>query len=218
MPLILASASPRRKELLERIGFKCEVLTADIDEHDRPSLEPADLVMYLAKAKVEAIVNTALFTKISENSRLAYRLNNQSPFAVIGADTIVVLNNNILEKPSSYDEARHMLNLLSGQVHTVFTGVSINCGCEQITFYDRCQVKFYELTEEIINYYLSTGDSFDKAGAYGIQGRGSILIEGIEGNYETVMGLPTAQVFYQLRKLAEKNEISLSELGFDYFK
>ncbi|MBR0348275.1 MAG: septum formation inhibitor Maf [Clostridia bacterium] len=179
--IILASASPRRKELLLLAGIDFVVKVADVDEVIDPSLTPDGVVMSLAKQKAQAVA--------SENP----------DSLVIGADTVVVLDGKILGKPKSEENAVELLTMLSGRVHTVYTGVALIKGETVKTFCEATQVEFYPLTDEEIKAYVATKEPMDKAGAYGIQGKGCILIRKIDGDYFNVVGLPVSAVYRELR-------------------
>ena len=180
-PIILASKSPRRRELLELAGVPFSVETEDVEETFDPGLLPAEIVRHLSRIKAEAV-----FKKHPAKT-------------VLGADTIVVLDGGILGKPKDEEEAVRMLQALSGKTHEVFTGVTILSGKTEYSFAERTAVTFYELSEEEIRTYVSTGEPLDKAGAYGIQGRGVTLVRSIEGDYPNVVGLPVAKVVRALR-------------------
>ena len=174
MRLILASASPRRRELLTQAGYSFDVLPADIDETLRSEEEPAAYVQRLALEKAQA-------------------LHAAHPDAVIlGADTTVVLNGNVLGKPADRAEAEAMLRALSGNVHQVHTGVAVVAGEKRWQHLETTQVFFSTIAEADLAYYLGTGDSLDKAGAYGIQGYAARWVHRIEGDFFNVMGLPIA--------------------------
>lgn len=176
MALILASASPRRKELLGYITKDFTVRVSDADETTDPCMDAKDTVLHLAKIKGEAVHK------------------DYPEDTVISADTVVVLGNNILGKPHSEEEAFSMLRSLSGRTHEVYTGVYIITPDETSCFYEETQVKFCELSDDDIRKYIATGEPFDKAGAYGIQGKGCTLISSISGDYYNVMGLPAAKL------------------------
>ena len=182
MALILASQSPRRRELLSLITEDFTVRVSDADETVDPSMSPKETVEYLARIKGEAV-----FSLHPEDT-------------VISADTIVVLGNRILGKPHSREEAFSMLSALSGKTHEVYTGVCILSPSEKISFSQRTEVTFCSLTEDDINNYIDTNEPFDKAGGYGIQGKGAVLIKGIVGDYYNVMGLPVAELSGRLKK------------------
>ena len=172
--IILASKSPRRQELLKFITQDFTVKTAEVDETLPEKISPADAVLYLSKIKAEPFKN--------END------------IVIGADTVVAIDGKILGKPSDKADARDMLRLLSGKTHSVFTGVTVFKGNDSKSFFSETKVTFFELSESEIENYISTGEPLDKAGAYGIQGFGSLLVEKIEGDYFNVVGLPVSKL------------------------
>lgn len=185
MNIILASASPRRKEILENINVKFDIVKSDIDEVILEDELPPQVVMRLA----------------FEKSMDVAKSNKES--LVIGADTIVVFNNKVLGKPKDKEDARNTIRLLSGNTHEVITGISlINLSAnKKIIDYVVSRVKFKDLSEDDINDYINTGESLDKAGAYGIQGYGSLLIEEIQGDYFNIVGLPISK----LSDLVKKN-------------
>src|ERR1051325_763703 len=176
--LVLASGSPRRAEILERAGWPHEILVAGIDETVLPNEEPAAYVQRLARSKAEAVA-----------SRLSEGL-------VLGADTTVVVANQILGQPEDEADARRMLSLLNAKWHEVLTGVAVvRVGGEIRVAYERTRVRFAEMSEREIDWYIATGEPFGKAGAYGIQGKASLFIEEIEGDYFNIMGLPIRLVY-----------------------
>ena len=179
MKLILASASVRRAEILHDAGFSFTVLSSAIDETPYPGESAHDLVQRLAFAKAELVAARAV-----------------GPAIVIGADTEVTLEGRIFGKPRSTDDARHMLERLSGLTHAVVTGVALIRlpDAERITFVESTLVHFAALSEEDINRYLATGEPHDKAGAYAIQGRAGRFIPRIEGCYFNIVGLPLARL------------------------
>ena len=177
---IVASASPRRKEILETAGYEFEVIPSDADESCDAGLTPEELVIELAGRKARSV---------SEKNKGA---------VVFGCDTVVEYDGIVLGKPESRDEARKMLAALSGRKHNVHTGVCITDGEKTDSFVSTVRVEFYELSDWIIDGYVSTGECDDKAGAYGIQGIGSILVRGIEGDYFSVVGLPIAETMRRL--------------------
>lgn len=179
--LILASQSPRRKELLSLITTDFTVRSAEVDEALPKGISPEDAVLYLSKIKAQAVFN--------------------GTDTVIGADTIVVLDGEILGKPADDDEAFSMLRALSGREHSVFTGVSVLNPEANICFHRETKVKFCPLSDEEIRDYIGTGECRDKAGAYGIQGYGSRFVEGISGDYFNVVGLPVSALYHALLKL-----------------
>jgi len=172
--IILASKSPRRCELLQNIGLEFEIIPDDSPEMFRENLSPEELCMAIAKDKGDNV----------------YRDNNLNEELVISADTIVVIDGTVLGKPKNSEDAVRMLNLLSGREHSVFTALYIRQGERTSLTSTETKVRFKKLTEEEILWYVSTGECDDKAGAYGIQNLGSLLIEGINGDYFNVVGLP----------------------------
>ncbi len=179
-PFILASQSPRRKQLLEQIHYSFSIETSTAKEIIKKGLPPADIVEQLARQKAENV------------------WERHKDAVVLGADTIVAYGHTILGKPSNEDEAKAMLRLLSGQVHEVYTGVALFTTEGIVTFHDKTTVEFYRLTEEEIAMYIKSGEPFDKAGAYGIQGFGAFLVKRIDGDYFTVVGLPLAKTMRAL--------------------
>jgi septum formation protein len=181
--LILASSSPRRKELLEMANLPFEILASHIEEEVPENSTPEEIVQSLAYQKAKAV---------AELEKDAY---------VLGADTIVVYNGIILGKPKTEQEAFQTLKLLSGKTHEVLTGVAILSREEEIVFYERTKVTFWDLTDEEILDYIASGEPMDKAGSYGIQQRGSLFVKGIDGDYFSVVGLPIARTVRELKKL-----------------
>ncbi|WHX99481.1 Maf family protein [Neobacillus sp. DY30] len=181
--LILASSSPRRKELLENLRLSFTISSSEVDESFDPALSPEDVVMDLAERKAKVI--------FKENPH-AY---------VIGSDTIVVADGEVLGKPIDNAEAVKMLKKLSDKKHEVYTGVSILSPNGTARFFERTEVWFWELTDEEINFYVQSGEPLDKAGGYGIQQLGSMLVKKINGDYFAVMGLPVARTYRELKRL-----------------
>lgn len=192
--IILASQSPRRRELLAQMGLQFEIRPA-CGEEIITSTIPWQVVEELSMRKAEEI----------------YRKDRPAEsILVIGADTIVVLNGRILGKPQSQAEACEMLRSLQGQKHQVYTGVTliwneqedgVGCVKKQHTFHEETEVEFYPMTEQEIEEYVATGDCMDKAGAYGIQTQSGVYIRGICGDYNNVVGLPIARLYHELRKI-----------------
>lgn len=177
--LVLASSSPRRTELLNRAGWPHEVIVAGIDETVRPQEDPAAYVKRLARSKAEAV---------------AERLEQGG--LVLGADTTVVIDNQILGQPSDDADARRMLRLLNGKWHEVLTGVAlVRVGGETRVDHETTRVRFAEMSESEIDWYVASGEPVGKAGAYGIQGKAALFIEEIEGDYFNIMGLPIRLVY-----------------------
>jgi septum formation protein len=172
--LILASASPRRRDLLTQAGLTFDVLPANIDETRRPNEPPAAYVQRLALEKAQAIASL-----------------HPSAY-VLGADTTVVLDNEILNKPTDLADAARMLRALSNRSHQVHTGIAVATSTTSRSHVETTTVFFSEIPEPELDYYLTTGDSLDKAGAYGIQGYAARWIPRIEGDFFNVVGLPIA--------------------------
>lgn len=185
MDIILASQSPRRRELLERMGVRdFRVVTPDIDEQMDRDLPPQELV-----------------GRISLEKALAVQEQEGNAPIIIAADTVVALDGAVLGKPADELEAFKMLSTLSGCRHQVYTGLTVLRGEERYTVSEETSVTFRELSSEEIHRYIATGEPMDKAGAYGIQGYGALLVEGIQGDYYNVMGLPVCRLGLLLRQL-----------------
>ena len=177
--LILASQSPRRRELLGLITEHFLVRPTGCDE-SFCCADPAEHARQLALRKCAAALEAEGVTEAD---------------AVIAADTVVFLDGALLEKPATADEACAMLRRLSGHTHTVCTGVAVAFRGETRSFVERTRVTFHDLSDEMILWYVSTGEPMDKAGAYGIQGKGALLVRGIEGDYANVVGLPVSPLY-----------------------
>src|SRR5580658_3908052 len=186
--LVLASASPRRRELLTQAGFTFEVHPARISEDPKPGEDPIAYVVRLAREKAEAV-----FTEIT-NAHASDQRASAPPQVVLGADTTVEVDNQILGKPEDAADAARMLRLLSGRTHRVITGVAVVSAARTEVAAEVTAVKFLELSDEEIAAYIATGEPMDKAGAYAIQGRAARWIPRIEGDYFNVVGLPIALV------------------------
>lgn len=182
MKIVLASQSPRRKELLGRLVPAFSIQPADIDETPKPNEDPLAYVQRMAAEKAEAV------QKESEET------------LVIASDTTVVLGNEILGKPEDDDEAKRMLRKFSGTTHDVYTAVVITDGTQEECILSYASVTFYELTDEEIERYLATGDHRDKAGAYGIQSYAGAFVESISGDYYSIVGFPIGAVNQALKK------------------
>lgn len=182
---ILASASPRRSEILRTLGLAFDTVAVDVDERFVDGEVPADYVLRVAREKVAAAAATA------------------PDGILIGADTVVVIDGRPLGKPRDADDARAMLRLLSGRWHAVMTGVAVTDGARDqiLTEFDKTLVRFKELTEDEIDAYVASGEPMDKAGAYAIQGRGMLFVEEIAGNYQNVVGLPATVLQRLIRRL-----------------
>ena len=181
IPVILASKSPRRQELLKLMGLNFKVELRDVDESYPEHLSPAEIAVY-----------------ISEQKAKAFEAGNE---VVITADTIVALNGEILGKPRDKNHAQEMLAKLSGNKHEVYTGVTLVKGNKIFSFYDRTEVYCKAVTSEEIDFYIDNYKPFDKAGSYGVQDWwGLVVVERIEGSYTNVMGLPTEKLYRELEK------------------
>jgi septum formation protein len=191
MKLILASASPRRAAILRDAGYHFTVLSSAVDETPYPEESPEDLVLRLAQSKADLAAARSV-----------------GPAILIAADTEVVLDGQIFGKPRSSEDARRMLQKLSGRTHTVLTGVALVRlpNVERLTFVESTLVEFAPLSDEEITRYLSTGEPHDKAGAYAIQGYAGRYIPRIAGCYFNVVGLPLARLQHALSELGWREE------------
>lgn len=180
MKIVLASQSPRRRQLLGQMGLEFTTKSPEVDESRFDGLPPRQLVATLSREKARHIA-----------------AGEDPDTLVIGSDTVVVLDETILGKPADKADAARMLTALSGRTHHVCTGVTLCRGDKEVTEVEETEVTFRPLTAEEIAAYIATGEPMDKAGAYGIQGLGALLVEGIQGDYNCVMGLPV----YRLGRL-----------------
>lgn len=186
--LLLASSSPRRSELLKQAGYEFTVEPADVNENFLHGTPPMQIVEQLSARKAQAVAK-------------------QHPEAVVlGADTIVVLKGRILGKPKDAEAAKAMLKLLSGNVHQVYTGYTVISGKKLVCGHECTSVEFYPLSQAEIDSYTATEEPLDKAGAYGIQGRGALFVKRINGDYYNIVGLPIAKIHRILSGLKEKSE------------
>lgn len=183
--VILASKSPRRKELLSLICDSFEVMPADIDESVPQNVATEEAAEYISTQKAFAI---------------------DSEDVIIACDTVVIVDGKILGKPSDRQNGFEMLSELSGKTHSVISGVCIRYKGESVSFSQKSLVTFYELTDEEINDYLDSGEPFDKAGGYGIQGLGSLLVKEFSGDFFNIVGLPVARLRRSLSELLSKAE------------
>ena len=181
--IILASSSPRRRELLSKAEVKFDICIKSVDETVPEGMSPAEGAEHTAAVKAMAVAF----------------MNTEA--VVIGADTIVVLGDEILGKPKDKADAADMLKKLSGKEHEVITGVCLAYKGKYETFHCSSKVKFYELTDDEIRHYVASGEPMDKAGAYGIQGKGMMLVESINGDYCNIVGLPVALTVRRIKKL-----------------
>ncbi|MGI8401099.1 MAG: Maf family protein [Gemmatimonadaceae bacterium] len=184
--VVLASASPRRRELLNLIGIAHEVRPANLDESMRPREAPRRHAERLARDKASAIAM------------------RDPDLITIAADTIVVINRKVLGKPGDEEDAARMLAMLSGREHTVITAVAVSRGKKLRSAIEEVKVKFRRLSDEEIGAYIATGEPMDKAGAYGIQGYGATIVERVEGDYFAVMGLPLVRLIGLMRDVGVK--------------
>lgn len=195
MRLILASGSPRRRELLQQVGIACEVIPSDVDETIEQK-DPIRMVEALSERKARYVAE-----QIAKAEQYDF---TKQRIVVLGADTVVAQEGIILEKPKDEEDAFRMISRLQGASHTVYTGVCLACldedGIYTNTFHETTKVMIYPMTEEEIHAYIATGDPMDKAGAYGIQGMFAANIQGIEGDYYNVVGLPIGRVAQELKK------------------
>ena len=202
--LFLASASPRRRELMSMAGYEFTVLPAVAEEHSDKTT-PEEIVKDLSVKKAEEVYNNLSGGTSSITKFLDY---NKDDYAILSADTVVAFEGNILGKPADEADAKQMLMSLQGNTHKVYTGVTlvrVQAGMEPkgITFFEETDVTFYPLTEEEIDAYIATKEPMDKAGAYAIQGRFAIYVKELKGDYYNVMGLPIARVHHEYMRLLE---------------
>lgn len=195
--IILASGSPRRKELLEQIGLEFEICPAKGEEIITKTI-PEEVVMELSRQKAEEVAG--MVSTYGENHS---ELTTPQDILVIGADTVVAYDGQILGKPKDRDHAMEMLKMLSGHTHSVYTGVTCvfidkKGRCGEHVFYEKTDVTMYPMTETEIQRYVDTGEPMDKAGSYGIQGRCAIHVKEIRGDYNNVVGLPVSRLYQEL--------------------
>ena len=204
--IILASGSPRRKELLAQAGYDFDVCPSLSDEDLEP-MAPSEYVMLLAKKKADEVCNRIIAQDVV---RRVKKLPER--FVVLGADTVVSLNGRILGKPKDQQDAISMLQELSGKIHHVYTGVTLlwedpSGRMQRNTFYEDTEIEMYPMSMQEIENYVATCEPMDKAGAYAIQGGCVIYIKEIRGEYSTVVGLPVARLYQELSRM-ESNEQS----------
>lgn len=183
MKLVLASASPRRRELIRLIEPETICITSPTDENVPCGLSKADIPAYLACRKAAAVAK------------------DYPNVPVIGADTLILLDDTFLGKPKDKADAVRMLSMLSGRTHTVITGCCVVFNGKRTAFSCATKVTFWPLDEKTIHDYVATGEPMDKAGSYGIQGKGALLVESIEGDYNNVVGLPVSLLNKKLSEL-----------------
>ena len=185
--MILASQSPRRRELIALISPEFRVMPAQGEEILPEGISPEQAVLLLSRQKADEV------------RQREFPGGGAVPETIVAADTVV--DGEILGKPHSAEDAAEMLRLLSGREHSVYTGVTVISGEECVSFAERTAVEFFPLTEQEIASYVATGEPMDKAGAYGIQGRGALLVRRIDGDYYNVMGLPVGELNQRLRTM-----------------
>lgn len=189
--IILASASPRRRELLSQIGIEFEVITSDAEEKTG-STDPSEMVQELSALKAIDV-----YQKLSQESR--------KDVIIIGADTLVAFKGKVMGKPADEQRAEEMLTSLQGNTHQVYTGVTLvwqePAGICKRTFYEKTDVTMFPMSPEEIRNYIATKEPMDKAGAYGIQGKCAAYIKGIAGDYNNVVGLPIGRLYQELQKI-----------------
>lgn len=189
--IILASQSPRRREILEQIGLKFECIPSDKEEVCN-STKPDEMVMELALQKAEDVA-----LKVKE-----YDL-------IIGSDTVVACDDVVLGKPKDKQDAINMIKKLQGRKHQVYTGVALVIKGEKYTFYRKTDVYIYKMTDNEIEKYVESGEPMDKAGAYGIQGRFAAYVEKIEGDYYNVVGLPVSAIVEKIKSVGREDLLSI---------
>ncbi len=187
--LILASQSPRRREIMKFVDLDFDVIPSDCDENIEYS-SPADMVSKLS------------FLKANDIAKKIKKEDSEGEYLVIGSDTTVYFEGEILGKPKNEEDAFNMLKRMSGKTHIVYTGVTVidTFSNKTETFFEETKVTFWDVTDEEIKEYIATGDPMDKAGAYGVQGRGAFIVKKVEGDYFTVVGLPIAHLLQVLKK------------------
>ncbi|MCD7709020.1 MAG: Maf family protein [Clostridiales bacterium] len=198
--IVLASASPRRRELLEQVGIEFTACPAKGEEKIEDT-EPEKVVVALSKQKAEEVA----FSLLSYNESHK-KLVTPQDMLVIGADTVVACDGEILGKPKDEEDATRMLKMLSGRTHSVYTGVTLvfvdaSGRTGEKSFFEKTDVEMYPMNDDEIGRYVRTGEPMDKAGAYAIQGKCAIYIKNISGDYNNVVGLPVARLYQELKKL-----------------
>ena len=183
--IILASKSPRRREILENMGVDFIIDVADADESVDGSLSPVEAVCEISRRKARAVVPR----------------HEGEDFIVISADTVVVINGKIIGKPKDEEDAFNILKSLSGKTHEVYTGFTVTDGKDEKTDFEVTQVHFKELDDDAVTRYIATGECMDKAGAYGIQQKGNLFVEYIHGDYYNVVGFPISKICVTVKEL-----------------
>lgn len=185
MKIILASKSPRRREILETMGVCFEIDVADVDETVEETLTPVEAVCEISKRKAAAVLQR----------------HKAEDCIVISADTVVVIDGKIIGKPKSAEDAFNILKFLSGRTHEVYTGFTVSGKGEEKTGFEVTKVHFKELCDDDIRRYIATGEPMDKAGAYGIQQKGNLFVEYIHGDYYNVVGFPISKICVTIKEL-----------------
>ena len=200
--IILASASPRRKEILEQVGIEFDVIVSDVEEVIT-EIDPKKIVLELSMQKAEDVYKKVLKDRFDNDNNIKED-NNKN--VIIAADTVVEVDNKIMGKPKDRQEAYDMINLIQGRKHNVLTGVTLVI-CDgineprKIAFYESTEVEIFDMSDDEINKYLDSGESFDKAGAYAIQGIFAAYVKGINGDYYNVVGLPIARIVREMKSI-----------------
>ena len=184
MRIILASKSPRRKEILENLGLKFDILVADADERS-DERDPRKRVADLATIKGRAVLD---------------KVDNKKELLLVASDTLVYADGEFLGKPKDRDDARRMIKMLSGKAHSVVSGIYIYCNGKEISASDETKVVFDDMSADEIENYISSDEPYDKAGGYAVQGLASLYISGLEGDYFNVVGLPVNLMYKILKK------------------
>lgn len=211
--IILASKSPRRKELLENAGFEIVIIPSEAEENIDEK-DPAEMVKKLSYLKANSVYENianiegeidssyAINTRKTAESGITDKKDDTKSIIVLGADTVVYAGGMILGKPKNKEEAREMIKMLSGNVHSVFTGFTIvQADGKSVTDYSETKVYVYPMTDEEIEDYISSNEPYDKAGGYGIQGLFGKYVEKIDGDYNNVVGLPVSKIIYTLKEI-----------------
>jgi len=196
MNIILASGSPRRRDLLEKLGWNIKIIVPEIDENPLPDESPENLCIRLSVEKAAKIA----------------AMPDNKEFLIIAADTIVVIDGDVLGKPIDGHEGIYMLKRLQGRAHDVLTGVSVIWQGKTLSGVERTRVYFRPLSDEAVRAYAATGEGADKAGAYAIQDKGSLLVASIEGDYFNVVGLPLCRLSIMLEDVGVELNTQWQEL------
>ena len=200
--IILASGSPRRKEILEQVGLSFDVIISDVEEIITES-EPKKIVLELSMQKAEDVYKKVLKERFDNNQNDS---TDGDKHIIIAADTVVEVDNAIMGKPKDREEAYEMINLIQGRKHNVLTGVTLII-CDgvnvprKISFYESTEVEIYDMNSDEINQYIDSGESFDKAGAYAVQGLFAAYVKGLNGDYYNVVGLPISRIIREFKSI-----------------